>query len=216
MNRMISSPAKVKEIAQKAVSVEKGPSSRRPMIFGALLFVATLAVLAAGGWGLLASLGSPAPPAAVGDTVEVSGGLLSVDDVTLENMAPMQMKKFGASGMNMQATGIDMAPEGFRRFTVDVSLAAQEGGNFSYSAKDFKVSGEGMKEAGPIRHQLKAGTLAPGSATSGALVFQAPEEAKNLMLSFGDGRQPVALDLEPGEGSHKHGGAQSENEGHGH
>lgn len=202
---MISSPANVKKIEQRVVSAEKEPSRRRPLIAGALLFVATLAAIAVGGWGLLASLASPAPPAAVGEAVEVpGGGLLRVDGVTPEHMAPMKMNKFGASGMSMQSTGMDMAPEGFRRFTVDVSLAAREGGSFSYSAKDFTLSGERVEETAPLRHQLEAGTLASGSATSGALVFQVPEEASNLMLSFGDGRQPVALDLAPDKG-HSHG-----------
>lgn len=201
---MISSPANVKEIEQRVTPVEKGASRRRPLIAGAVLFVATLAVLATGGWGLLASLASPAPPAAVGDTVEVPGGFLRVDDATPEHMAPMKMNKFGASGMSMQSTGMDMAPEGFRRFTVDVSLAAPEGQSFGYAAKDFTLSGDKMDETGPLRHQLEAGTLAPGTATSGALVFQVPDEARNLMLTFGDGRQPVALDLKPGEGGHGH------------
>lgn len=199
---MISSP--VKQIEQDVNLIEKSPSRRRPLVAGALLFAATLVVLAAGGWGLFAALGAPAPASAAGDTVEVPGGFLRVDGVTPEHMAPMKMKDFGASGMSMQSTGMDMPPEGFRRFTVDISLAASENGNFSYSAKDFTVSGEGLEETTPLRHQLEAGTLAPGSATSGALVFQAPEEAKNLMLSFGDGRQPVALDLKPGEGGHGH------------
>lgn len=180
-----------------------------------MLFVATLAAIAVGGWGLLTSLSSPASPVAIGDTVEVPGGLLRVDGVTPEHMDPMQPGKFGASGMSMQSPGMDMAPEGFRHFTVDLSLAAPENDSFSYSAKDFTVSGEGMEEAGPIRHQLEAGTLAPATAVSGALVFQAPEKAKNLTLSFGDSRQPVALDLKPGEGGHGHGGGK-ENDGHGH
>lgn len=96
-----------------------------------------------------------------------------------------------------------------------IGAPAPENDSFSYSAKDFTVSGEGMEEAGPIRHQLGAGTLAPATAVSGALVFQAPEKAKNLTLSFGDSRQPVALDLKPGEGGHGHGGGK-ENDGHGH
>lgn len=214
---MISSPANVKDIEQAVVPVEKGPSRRRPLIAGALLFVATLAAIAVGGWGLLASLSSPTLPAAGGEAVEVpGGGLMRVDGVTPEHMAPMQMNKFGASGMSMQqSAGMDMAPEGYRRFTVDVSLAAPENGSFSYSAKEFKISGEKTKEGAPLRHQLEAGTLAPGTATSGALVFQVPNDARNLMLSFGDGRQPVALDLKPGDGGHGHEGGQEKNEGHG-
>ncbi len=188
------------------------PRARWSLFAGALLFVAVLVALAAGGWGLLVSLGAPAPPAAVGETVEVPGGFLRVDGITPEHMAPMQAGKFGASGMSMSSMGMDMAPEGFRRFTVEVSLAAPEGGSLDYSAEDFRISGAGVPETGPVRHQLEAGTLPPGSGTSGALIFQAPEEAGNLLLTFGDARQPVVLELEPTRGQGHDNGGDRENE----
>lgn len=214
---MISSPSNTREIGRETISVDPGekPASRRPLFAGALLFLAVLAALVAGGWGVLVSVSSQAPPARIGDTVEVSGGFLRVDGVTPENMAPMQSGKFGASGMSMSSSGMDMAPEGSRRFTVDVSLAASENGSLGYSAEDFKITGSGMKETGPIRHQLEAGTLPPGSATSGVLIFQAPEKARNLTLTFDDGRQPVALDLPAG--GHPHGDeSQPKDDGHSH
>ncbi len=190
--------------------------ARRTKTAGFFLAVLTLAVLAAGGWGLLSSLSAEVPSRAarVGEPVEVPGGSLLVGSVTPEHMAPMQSKKFAASGMGMSSMGMDMAPEGQRRFAVDVTLAAERG-DLSYSPEDFRISGKGMnKEAGPIRSQLDAGTIAAGGAISGTLVFQAPQEASALMLSFGEEGPKVALDLKPDAESngHAHGGGHS----HGH
>lgn len=60
-----------------------------------------------------------APPAVtaagavpVGEVAEVPGGLLRVDAVLPEHMAPLQMGKFSQSGMNMSGMGVDMVPEG--------------------------------------------------------------------------------------------------------
>ena len=192
---------------------------RRGRITGLLLALVTLAVLAAGGWGFVSSLSTEAPPARVGEPVGVPGGALLVGKVAPEHMVSMQMGKFANAGMSGMSSpmGMDMAPEGQRRFVVDVTLAA-ETRDLSYSPKDFRISGKGMnKEAAPIRQQLEGGTIPAGSAISGSLVFQAPEEVKELMLSFGDGAQKVALDLKPATESdgHAHGAAaQSQGEGH--
>ncbi len=192
--------------------------ARRIKPAGFLLAVLTLAVLAAGGWGVISSLNTEASPARVGEAVGISGGLLRVEQVTSEHMAPMQSKKFAASGMGMSSMGMDMAPEGSRRFAVDVTLAAERG-NLSYSPKDFRLTAAGMKkEATPIRHQLGSGTIPVGSAVSGSLVFQVPEDVRALRLSFGDGGgQSVALDLEESatEGNgHSHGGVQPQGNEH--
>ena len=191
-------------------------AKRRARVANVLLLAAVGAALAAGLWGLFSSLGTQAPPARIGEAVEISGGFLVADRVTPETMAPMQSNKFSAGGMNMSSMGMDMAPEGYERFAVVVTLAADEDGELSYSPEDFRVSGEGLKEDGPVRSELEAGTIPAGSAVSGNLVFQAPEEASKLRLSF-DGGRPVALDLGPvAEGSgHSHGG-QPEGDGHDH
>ena len=95
--------------------------------------------------------------------------------------------------------------EGQRRFVVDVTLGAKEG-DLSYSPEEFTISGEGVKHSAPIRDQLDSGTIPAGSAISGRLVFQVPEETTKLMLSFGDDRQKVALNLNESD-AHSHGGA---------
>lgn len=199
-----------------AGSSEVRQTESRNRVAGLLLFVALLAALAAAGWGVLSSLGDrDEVPARVGEPVAVSGGVLSVDSVAPESMAPMQMGKFSASGMNMSGAGMDMAPEGQRRFTVEVTLAAGEASSLAYSADDFRISGDGLEVSGPYRDQLAGESLSPESAVSGTLVFQVPDKAKNLMLSFDDGRQ-VALDLPPASGDHGHSSGGGQGGGHDH
>jgi hypothetical protein len=171
-----------------------------------------LAALVATGWGVIYSLlNTEAPPARVGETVEVPAGLLRVDSVAPEHMASMQMGKFAKAGMGgMSSMGMDMAPEGQRRFVVDLTLGAKDG-DLSYSPEDFSISGEGVKHSAPIRDQLDSGTLPAGSAISGRLVFQVPEETTKLMLGFGDDGQEVALNLNESE-AHSHGGAATQSQ----
>ena len=71
--------------------------------------------------------------------------------------------------------------------------------------EDFRLTGEGMKATGPLRSKIGSGKIPAGSAVSNTLVFQVPEKAKDLTLSFGGGR-PVALDLPAGKGGRSHGG----------
>lgn len=187
----------------------KSQVPRHRIILGSMLLALAVTVaLVAGGWGVISSIATGAPPASVGEPVEVSGGIVRVDRVTPEHMVPMRSGKFAATGMSMSATGMDMAPKGFERFVVDVTLVA-ENGALSYSPGDFRLSGEGVKDHAPIRAQISDGDLDKGNAVSGGLVFQAPVNAKNLTLNF-DGGRGIALDLP----ANKDGG--KEKEGHGH
>ena len=188
----------------------KRVSKHRARAVRIFVSLVTLTALLAGGWGFLSSFGAEAVPSRVGEMVEVRGGLFRVDKVAPGNMQPAHEEgKPAESGTSMPGSGMDMAPEGQRSFTLDVTLIAREG-DLPYSGDRFRLSGEGIKESGPVRNQLNAGTVPQGSAVSGSLVFQAPEEAKGLRLSF-DGGTPVALDLEPGKlgGSHD-GGSEAE------
>lgn len=198
---------------------KRGKGLRR-VAAGTLLSAAVALSLAAGGWGLLSAQVPQTAHAvdarnavAQGEVAEVPGGLLRVDKVIPEHMAPMQMDKFKRSGMNMSGMGIDMVPEGKRRFTVDVSLAAGPDG-LNYSKEEFRLTGEGMKAVTPIRsRQLGDGMLPAGSEMHGPLVFQTPQDASELMLSF-DGGEPVALDLGKDEssGHEEHKGASASGE----
>jgi hypothetical protein len=209
-------PRETDRVQDPAIPARVVPAGRRARGANVLLLAAVVAALAVGVWGVTSSVGTEAPPARVGEAVGVSGGTFVVDRVTPEHMAPMQSNKFSAGGMNMSSMGMDMAPEGYERFAVFVTLAADEDGDLVYSPEDFRVSGEGMKEDGPVRPELEAGAIPAGSAVSGNLVFQAPEEASKLRLSL-DGGRPVALDLEPAadDSGQSHGG-QPESGGHDH
>ena len=197
-------------MASSGASAKGGVGGRRNPIGGALLVLATVAALAFGIWGLSSSVATGPAPARMGETVEVPGGAVRVDGVAPERMAPMQMKKFAEKGMNMSGMGVDMTPKGFRRFSADVTLVGQGSGGLAYSEERFRLTGEGTKETKPLRSTLEPGTVSQGSAVSGTIVFQVPEEAKGLRLSF-DGGTPVALDLKPGKlgGSHD-GGSEAE------
>lgn len=172
---------------------------RRRRVGGLLLTLAVVAAVVAGGWGVVSSLAAGAPPARIGEAAEVPGGILRVDKVTPEHMAPMQMKNFAKKGMSMSGMVPDMTPKGQRRFNVDVTLAAEESGGLGYSEDQFRVAGEGVKETGPLRSKLGSGEIPAGSAISNTLVFQVPEKADNLVLSFDGGRR-IALDLPASKG----------------
>lgn len=180
---------------ETAVAISEGARvpKYRALIGGLILAFAVLAALAAGGWGLVSSLTGEAPPARTGEAAAVPGGTLLVEKVTPEHIAPMKMGKFGQQGMNMAMPNMDMAPDGYARFSVNVTLEAR-GGELAYAPEDFRLSGEGFKADGPVRSQLGEGAVPDGSAVSGNLIFQAPEKAEGLTLEFDDGR-PVALDL---------------------
>ncbi|MBA2442074.1 MAG: hypothetical protein H0V53_06665 [Rubrobacter sp.] len=209
---MTSPQATVEKVAHdsEAAGVREGRASRpRRLIAGVLLSVCVTAALAAGAWGLLSPQVSPA--AGLGETVEVPGGLLRVESVAPEQMEHAQTDGFAQSGMQMSSMGVDMAPEGQGRFSVEVALAAGDAG-LSYSPEDFLLAGEGVKETAPIRSQLGDGVIPAGSETSGLLVFQAPEKAEGLTLSF-DGGASVAIDPGSASGSGGSHGGHSEADG---
>jgi hypothetical protein len=137
--------------------------------------------------------------------VEVPDGQLRIDAVLPEHMAPMHAGKFAQSGMSMAAMGMDMAPEGFRRFTVDFTLASQARSGLHYSADTFRLKGMDMPEIGPLRFQLGNGFVPHGTAVSGSLLFQVPEAANHLELHFDGAARSIAINLEPGtEVNHDH------------
>jgi hypothetical protein len=187
-------------------TTNNGTLAGRANLASLILSLLAAATILLGAWGVVSSFGEGPAPAAPGEEVAVGDGFLRVDSVTPERMAPMQSGKFAANGMSMSAMGMDMAPEGKKRVSVEVTLAGGEEESLAYSPEDFRVSGEGFEPSAPIRHKLEAGEVPAGSAVSGSLVFEVPEESENLLVEF-DGGRPVALDLsntgEPG-GPHGH------------
>lgn len=195
------------ELALVAALVALLARRYRKLAGGLLLGLCVAGVFAGGAWGL-ATASTPPPSAALlaapGEPVEAAGGILRVDQVLPEKMAPMQMDKFAKTGMNMSGMVSDMTPEGERRFNVEVTLAAEDRA-LDYEASDFRVTGAGMRPTAPLRDKLVEGTIPAGKAVSGTLVFQVPEETERLALSF-DGSRPVDLELEPASGKNGHGG----------
>lgn len=126
--------------------------------------------------------------------VEVPGGQLRLDRVTPEHMAPMHRMKSMPVGI--------MAPEGYRRFTVEVTLASQTDDGLSYSADQFRVTGKGMKPAGPIDSPLDDGVVPEDGLRFGSLQFEVPEKAMNLALSFRGGERAIAFDASPATNGH--------------
>ncbi|MBA2451879.1 MAG: hypothetical protein H0V47_01810 [Chloroflexia bacterium] len=166
----------------------------------ALLALASVGVLVAGLWGLQTPGDEhheehPVAAAALGETVEIPGGLLRVDRVIPESMVPMQMSNFAASGMNMSASGMDMPPEGFRRFAVGLTLVGEAKSGLHYSPDEFQVTADGMEPSGPHRHTFVGEAIPSGSSVTGELVFQAPDTATSVLLTFPGADRPVALDL---------------------
>lgn len=207
--------ATVSEIALAVAVVTLLVGRYRAAVGYATLLFGVVGALGAGGWGVVSSLGAEPPAAQVGSWVQAPGGLMRVDRVAPESMAAMQMDKFAEQGMSMGApTGMDMAPDGQRRFAVDVTLAAGEDGELAYSPDEFRLTGAGTEGSAPLRDTLLEGTVPAGGRVSGTLVFQAPEGAEDLKLSLGDGGNPVALPLEPTSG--ENGGEGGKGGGHEH
>lgn len=180
-------------------SVEDGRSAgsgplphrgRRPFL-AVLLVLGLLATVAAGAWGLSVDRRHPDEMAASGnggDWTAVPGGHLRLDSVTGNGLAHATMP-----GMQLMA---DPVPAGFTRFSIQVTLAAQDQ-DLSWAAGDFRVSGPGLRPTRPIRVQLGDGVVARGTALSGALTYDVPEDASDLVLRFREGIPIPLPDLRP-------------------
>ncbi len=163
------------------------------------LALAVVAVLAAGVWGLFSPrLASDSGAATgIGEFARVPGGLVRVDGVTPEHMADMNMQGFAATGMSMSAMGVDTAPEGYRRFSLEVTLVGQGQDGFRFLMTQFRVTGEGMEDSFPLRAELGDGWVPSGNVLNGSLLYQVPESATGLKLIFDTAS--FGLELPPAE-----------------
>ncbi|HEU4793009.1 MAG TPA: hypothetical protein VFS96_05060, partial [Nitrolancea sp.] len=145
----------------------------------------------------------------VGEAIQIPDGLLRVEEIKPEVMSHTMTK--------MSTTmGLDMAPEGYRRFTVSVTLIGQAKSGLHYAADQFRISGEGVDKPTAIRYGLGNGVVPVGSATSGTLLFQVPNTTPHVLLTYGGGNQAIALDLPESGSSHDsppQGGAGSDHHG---
>jgi hypothetical protein len=171
-----------------------------------ILFVIVMGMMLAGGvlaFDVLSRLPAVGAIARIHEAIPVPGGLLRVDRVIAEHMAAMQAQNFAKGGMPMSGMGMDMAPEGYRRFTVDVTLSAQARNGLHYTAEQFYVTGEGVSATAPLRHSFVTGVIPEGSNVVGTMLFQVPEAAGDLQLHFGEDTPAIILGLEPANHAHE-------------
>lgn len=143
-------------------------------------------------------IGGPAFP---GDELPLPGGLMVINEVIPEHLAPMQHANFARLGMSMNTMVPDATPEGFRSFTVLLTLAGRDADGLSIDIEQFTVSGSGLEPTAPLRSDIAVDWIAPGNRLEGTLVFRVPETATDLTLRYADGRA-VALDPGPGGAGH--------------
>jgi hypothetical protein len=170
------------------------------------LALAVVAALAAGLWGFLAPRPASDPNAVtrIGEFAHLPGGLVRVDGVTPEHMADMNMQGFAATGMSMSAMGMDTALEGYRRFSLEVTLVGQGRDGLRFQTSQFRVTGEGIEDAFPLRAELGDGWVPSGNVLNGSLLYQVPESATGLKLVFG--AASIGLELPPAEPHDDHAG----------
>jgi hypothetical protein len=186
-------------------------TARRTLTLLALLLI-TGGLSAAGIYQAAGVLGGARASVAArpGEAIAVPGGLLRVDRVAPEHMAAMHAGQFASAGMSMPPSTMDMAPEGYRRFSVDISFAGQSGAGVRYAAEQFQLTGAGMAATGALRYSLGGGVVPAGSVASGNLVFQVPNQASNFLLHFGGSTRPIALYPEPSEPAHSRNDSQEQ------
>lgn len=174
--------------------IRPGTLALLALVAGIVAFAAIGSILAAG---VFTRSAEPEPPARIGETIQIPGGLLRVDGIKPEVMNHNMMQMSTTMGM-------DMAPEGYRRFTVSVSLIGQARSGLHYAADQFRISGDGVDKPTAIRYALGNGVVPVGSAMSGTLLFQVPDTSQHLLLTYGDGNQAIALDLAESGPGHDH------------
>ncbi|MDQ4084764.1 MAG: DUF4352 domain-containing protein, partial [Actinomycetota bacterium] len=178
---------------------------RRHRLRDALLLLAAVVVVAGGVWGMLAPRDSHHDRVGQGAVADVENGVMRVDGLADKTVG------HAMAGMDMP----DEVPAGMRRFAVNVSLAATGDDALTYSRRDFLVSGPGVKPVVPVRGDFEAGSVTAGSALSGTLTFDVPEEASVLRLSF-QGGDPILLPALPEAGSTGHGPSAGTGHEHAH
>ncbi|MFP5253552.1 MAG: hypothetical protein ACLGH4_07120 [Actinomycetes bacterium] len=157
-----------------------------------------LGALLAGWWGLGTARGEDGPQAA--GWVQVENGWVRVDEVVDRSLSHRRMT-------NMQTMpDADPVPDGHVRYLVQLSIAA-EGRTLRWRPADLRVSGTGMPPTPPHGAELGDGLVPAGSTVRGSVTVDVPEDATNLVLTFGDAR--VALSTEPGAHGSDHGDGDS-------
>lgn len=168
----------------------------RHLVALALALLGLVAALLTGLWGLGADRGADATSSSEG-WIEITDGWVHLDDVVDRSVVH--------SGMpNMQTMpDADPVPDGHARYLVQLSVAADERG-LTWDVGDLHVSGAGMSTARPHAVELGDGRVPPGSTVSGTVTIDVPEEARDLVLTFGRARLPLDQKSSGTEAGHGH------------
>ena len=162
-------------------------STTRALVVIGVLVVGLIATVAAGTWGLMLDRGEEEHHHGSlerAEWVPIPGGQFAVLD--LHDKTPAH-----ASSMQGMQSMADPVPAGYRRLTVNVSLAATDG-DLSLRPGDFRVSGPGLRPTRPIRAQIGDGIVPHDTVLTGELTYDVPLESRGLRLRF---RSGVAVSL---------------------
>ncbi len=170
--------------------------ARVPRWLSITVTAVVLACVGAAGWWGLSTRQELAGLATIGEAVEVPGGLMRVDGVRPEVMVHQMT---GGMPMSMMP---DPVPDGFARFSVDVTLIATEPGGVEFEPDRFRVGGEGVPATPPHRPPVAAATVPEHEMMSVSLLFQAPVGADDLWLSYRGAPRSVLLEGDLGHGDH--------------
>jgi plastocyanin len=132
--------------------------------------------------------------AAVGEVIDVDGALLRVEMVRPEIMAAMRMP----AGMMP-----DMVPDGYRRFSIDVTVMASTPAGFDPEPDMFSVYGEGLGSTQPHRAVADPEWMPEGNRGFVSLLFQTPLGVEPLFLEIEGTEMHVQLEGDLGQG-HSH------------
>ena len=156
-----------------------------------LVVVAVLAVL--GAIAALRAVNEDAGTTA-GDELALRRSSLVVGAVTPEVMKHPK---------GMPATMMpDPVPEGFQRFSVDVTVYAEKTGPAAYAARRIRVTDPDGRSSAPIRGTLGSGTIPAGGQVRGSVLFEVPEAARTVMLSVGGDSSRIRLRIPANVGHH--------------
>lgn len=157
-----------------------------------LLVAGLTALLTAAILSLVVLLGGPAAGPARPGVAEVAGGQVALTTVRAEVMNHPE----GMPASMMP----DPVPAGFVRYSVEVTLTADDDEPLAYSASEIRVATPGEEPVGPVRESLGEGVVPPGASLTTSLVYEIPEGARRATLLV-DGRE-LAFRLPDGAGHH--------------
>jgi hypothetical protein len=197
----------LRSVALVDAPVPAVPAPWRRALAAVPLAAAVAALVGAGVWGGALDRSGPEPPAAVGTPVALDGAALRVDQVLDRTLANMPMSgpgmQMGGGNMGM-GPGIEHVPEGFRRFTAELTIRAEAGG-FRIDPNAFRAGPPGGRAVAPFSAQVPMRDVPAGSAVSLSVSFQVPEGLRTALLTYPGIDRPVRLALRPGP-AYAHGG----------